>query len=219
VCCDQRLFDHLGNQGYGKNVILAPNEWLGLNQTMSYSQRQEADRSKFFEFKVNILYNLICLDKHFVYSDSDVIWMSKNTLTHLEYQYNQSYADIMFSLEQANRALFYNTGFFYARATPFVKNLLNQVIHEQKVSVVKKSDQIALNNVVKSIYFNDSRIDSLDPLLYAGSMTYLNLKINKKMNINPLIVCPNQVLNDERNMKASKLANLWLSNKNGSLER
>jgi hypothetical protein len=219
VCCDQQLFDHLRNQGYGKNVVLAPNEWLELNQTMSYTQWQGNERNTFFEIKVKIWYHLICLEQHFVYSDPDVVWMSSSTLAHLEHQYKYSYADIMLSLDLTNRALFYNTGFFYARATPFVKTLLFRVINEQKINVVDKDDQIALNNVIKAIYFNDSRVESLDPLLYAGGVTYFSLKINQKMNINPLISLTNNFMRDNRNVKAFYLENLSLTNKNSSSKR
>jgi hypothetical protein len=142
-----------------------------------------------------------------------VVWLSKSTLAHLEYQYQHSYADILFARDLNKRALFYNTGFFYTRANEFVKNLFYRIIAEQNRIAFKNSEyQIALDYAIRAISFNDSRVDSLDLLLYANGVVHDELKLNEKMCINPLIVDAHFLNNHEEKTKALQSENLKFEN-------
>ena len=48
------------------------------------------------------------------------------------------------------------------------------------------------------VKFNDSRLDTLDLLLYANGAVHFNEKLNQKFNITPLMVHANYLVGDSK---------------------
>jgi hypothetical protein len=217
-CFDQELLDYLKDLGHEKNAVLVPQEWLDYNLISTNTHFQEPDYINLVKSKTNVWVHLIYLNQSFVHSDPDVVWLSNATLEYLEFQYYRSCADILFSQDLGKRVIVYNTGFFYVRATQFVKNFLFQVAYQQKRSPFN-TDQAAVNSVLIEMKFNDSRVDSLDLLLYANGVVHFSKRLNEKMNITPLIVHANHVFKCEQKIDALKSANLWFINGNETIKK
>jgi hypothetical protein len=217
-CFDQELLDYLKDLGHEKNAVLVPQEWLDYNLISTNTHFQEPDYINLVKSKTNVWVHLIYLNQSFVHSDPDVVWLSNTTLEYLEFQYYRSCADILFSQDLGKRVIVYNTGFFYIRATQFVKDFFFQVAYQQKRSPFN-TDQAAVNSVLIEMKFNDCRVDSLDLLLYANGEVHFTMRLNEKMNITPLIVHTNHVLTCEQKIDALKSANLWFINSNNTIKR
>jgi hypothetical protein len=178
-CLDSDMHVFMISQNYTKNAILVPNEWLDSKYTIGFNQ-----------WKSNIWYHLLSLGKHFIYSDPSVEWMSDHVLEHLDHQYKNSMADVIFSQDLSDREILCNTRFFYARATDFAKNLFLQMINEQLKggSDYPIHEQIALHNVLSSRNFNDRRVDTLDLMLYANREVYFDQNMNNLNEVKPLVI-------------------------------
>jgi hypothetical protein len=217
LCFDQKLVKFLTRKGYKRNAVLIPLEWITDLTRLVILKDEHVAQIKISKSKSLIWYNLLLLNLSFVYSEPDVVWMKRSVLEHLEYKFNYSYAEVLFTQDPVSRGLCYNTGFFNARATPFVKSLFMKILTEQKVA--DRSSDIGketLNRILQSSNFNDSRIGGLDLLLYASSSIYFEQNLNHKMNIAPLVVFQNHSI-DIKLISRSGFDNSWLYNINRTL--
>ena len=70
--------------------------------------------------------------------------MNKNILTHINYIYKNSFADVLFTqhTHPEKRKLIYNTGLFYAKASSFSKDMFLQLFHEMEKNALTSIDPI-----------------------------------------------------------------------------
>jgi hypothetical protein len=109
---DQQLVDHLTKQGYQNNVILVPSYWLDYNLTTGFSGWGQDTYKHITKSKTNIWHNLLLRNYSFLYSDPDVAWLSAHVLDHINFQYDNSFAEVLFSQDLEDREIYCNTGFF-----------------------------------------------------------------------------------------------------------
>jgi hypothetical protein len=64
--------------------------------------------------------------------------------------------------------------------------------------------------MLKQKRFNDARIDTLDLLLYVNGKVHFYEKLNKKMNITPLVVHANYVIGQKAKVNLLKAVGRWL---------
>jgi hypothetical protein len=186
---DLLLVDFLGSKGYGKQVMLVPREWLDFNITSQVSNFKEDYYMKIMKSKTHVVYNLLVRDFTFLYSDSDVIWLSEHVLDHIQFQYKHSFADLLYSQDTSGRRIDINAGFFYATPTPYSIRIFQKVIQNQRLDTLGRfHDQQILNKILMHTRFNDCRLETLDFLLFAGGKLHFTDRLNTKMNIRPLIV-------------------------------
>jgi hypothetical protein len=244
---DKQLISYINDLGYSNNTAQVPHEWLIRHyQTTGDTTKSRLSGKSNVDLvnsKASIWYHLISLGLNFIYSDPDMVWLNKNTHTHLEYKYRYSFADIIFAQNPTSRrALLYSTGFFYARATPFVKDFFRRVVDKQlknneksdfsdiaarSIQFIKSFfsvhaelreetdnfDQSAVNSILSETNFNDSRADKLDPLLYASGEVFFTKQLNRKFGIDPFIVHVNHLSSNEDKVEALKSANFWFLQK------
>jgi hypothetical protein len=140
----------------------------------------------------------------FVFSDPDIVWLSKHVIDHLKFQYDHSNADILFSQDLQKRTPYCNTGFFMATPTRFVQDLFGNMLRLQHLPDKKDLyEQYILRDMVAASKFNDTRLDTLDLLLYPNGRVHFFDNLNKKMSISPLVVHPNYIMSGRA--KISKL--------------
>jgi hypothetical protein len=225
ICGDSQMLSFINDIGYENSTVLVPHEWLlhptEINNCDTWDQ-------KFAESKASIWYHLLALNQSFIHSDPDTVWINNRIHIHLDNKLKRSYANILFALDSTSRILSYNTGFFCANATLFVKDLFARVLDEQKrtmqnlnrskpqnsdfsdFNIIASNDiKTALNRVLLATKYNDSRTDSLDPLIYPNGMVFFSMKLNHNMKIRPLIVHANHLSSYEGKVNALKSADLW----------
>lgn len=121
----------------------------------------------------------------FVFSDPDIFWLSEHVLDHIKFQCENSVAEVFFAQDLMDRFCYLNTGFFYVTPTPFVKSLFQEILMRQRLPEQKDTyEQYILRDIVNATKLNDSRLDTLDLLLYANGDVHFGAIMNKKQNKN-----------------------------------
>jgi hypothetical protein len=208
---DQPLVDHLTEKGYQDNVILVPSYWLDYNLTTSFSGWGDNAYKLLTKSKTNIWYNLLLRNYSFLYSDPDVVWLSSHILDHIKFQYENSFAEVLFAQDLDNREIYCNTGFFYATPTQFVKSLFTNFIEQQRLPKHNATiDQHVFQGITRINKFNDTRIDTLDFLLFANGNVHFSNNLNRKMSIPPLVVHANYLNGEKEKMSKLKSRGYWL---------
>jgi hypothetical protein len=178
-CLDQKLLDYLKSLDYPLNASLVPKEWLSSSQT-----------------KALIWYNLLFFNQKFVYSEPSVSWKSQHVLEHMEYQYKNSKAEVIFSLNEAHRQTVRNADFFFATATDFVKELFSNTVKEHRVNATIISDQEALSRVLSKMNVYETRVDNFDFFLYKTGMEH---ELSDQTSMSPLVINSKQTLSGSKN--------------------
>jgi hypothetical protein len=205
---DQALVDYLVEKGYRNSVILVPNKWLVYNLTTNFSNYGQEAYIQMVKSKTSVWDRLLVRNHSFLYSDPDVVWLSEHIIDHIKFQYEHSFAEILFSQDLMKRTPFCNTGFFLATPTPFVKALFTTMLNHQRIR--NEPQQPILGRILSATRFNDSRIDTLDILLYANGHVHFEKNLNQKMAIRPLTVHANYVVGRDAKIKKLKSLGYWL---------
>jgi hypothetical protein len=215
-CYDTDLLISLAEIGFRANVALVPTSWLEFSLTKNvYNENIKQEFDQMMQSRVAVWYQIALRDRSFLFSDADLVFLSEHVLENVLFNYKNSVADIIFSVGRPiPRFIIYNTGFFYATPTEFVKSLFKQLLDEAK----KITDQQALNDMIYKGVYREKKIpiDYLDRFLYACSTLYFVEKMNDKHQIEPLIVHASQ-----RPYKLKidflKARNFWFLDQNGDL--
>jgi hypothetical protein len=207
---DQNLVDYLADQGYKNNVMLVPSKWLDYNLSANFSSFSDVTYTQLTKSKTNIWNSLLLRNYSFMFSDPDVAWLSERILDHVKFQYEHSFAEILFTQDVTPRFTYCNTGFFYATPTPFVKALLGKMLILQRSAQYKDLvEQYILQEILSETKFNDSRLDTLDLLLYANGDVHFHKNLNKIMNITPLAVHANYLIGQAAKKRLLKFGGYW----------
>jgi hypothetical protein len=141
-------------------VYLAQQKWLG-EYTVDFTEvadwwHKSYNLDKLVKSRVYFWCEMLRADVTFLFNDLDLVFLSRHVLEHLQFIYENSRADILFQQDQHVRAAAYNTGFFYATPTPFVKRLFNDLRGE----IPKYTDQTGLQKMIerREEYRESSRI-------------------------------------------------------------
>jgi hypothetical protein len=191
-CYDEDLLIYLAERGYRGNVALVPTTWLQFNLTKDvYNERVKEEFDRLVQSRMVIWSRLASRGRSFLFCDADLVFLSEHVFANVQFNYKNSFADILFSIGRpVPRFVIYNTGFFYATPTEFVKSLFGLLFSES----LKSTDQLALNDMIYRGVYRDRKIpiDTLDRFLYTCSTLYFVEKMNDKHNIEPLMVHASQ---------------------------
>ena len=114
--------------------------------------------------------------------------------------------------EPATGLKLYNTGFFYAKPTDFVKSLFGSMIETIRKSGGKAMEQHVLNDMLVPRLFNDTRIEGLDLFLYASGNLYFEWKLDQKFELKPYFVHANFFSGKQSKKDALKSRRCWFIN-------
>jgi hypothetical protein len=207
---DQALVDYLSEKGFPDNVILVPSKWLDHKLSANFSSWGQDSYKLLVKSKTNIWNSLLLRNYTFLFSDPDVAWISKHILDHIKFQYEHSFSEVLFSQDLMDRTPYCNTGFFYATPTPFVKALFGEMLKLQRSKEHNDSvEQYILRDMLYVTKFNDTRLDTLDLMLYANGMIYFNDKLSQKLNIKPLVVHANYMVGRDSKIDSLKSKGFW----------
>jgi hypothetical protein len=207
---DHQLIEFLAKKGYRKQVVLVPPEWLDYNISANMSGYMQGDYINLCKSKVNIVYGLLTRNYSVLYSDTDVVFLSPHVLTHILFQYANSFAELLYMQDTEGRTKVHNGGFFWATPTRFVIRLLQRLIEAQRLDKAMH-DQGIMQYMLGGSSFNDSRVDTLDSMLYVNGKDHFNLKLNDKFSIAPLVVHVTYTLYPEEKMSKLRDRNYWFS--------
>jgi hypothetical protein len=211
-CFDKSIVNFLTEQGYKDNAVLIPRNWLDYNISEEASEWTKKEYNYMAQSKVNVLYNLLTRKYSLLYSDPDTVWLSRHIIPHINFNLCHSFAEILFSQDQINNVLHFNTGFFYAKPTEFVISLFKKLIESQQTNPNGAIDQLYLHDMLMKTRFNDSRIEALDSLLYPSGQVYFNLNLNANMEIKPMIIHANYRVGKKSKINTLKRGKFWYVN-------
>jgi hypothetical protein len=211
-CFDKPLVRFLGDQGYKENAILIPRNWLDYDLSEEAINCGEKEFNQMTQSKVNVWYHLLMRNFTILFSDPDIVWLSPHILAHIEYNVGHSFAEITFSQDQMDNVLYFNTGFIYAKPTKFVTSLLKN-LREEQLANTTKMQQFVLHDMLMKNGFDDKRIETLDPILYASGYIFFDLfNGTGGMGFRPLIVHANYMLGKDTKIQKLKQHNFWYLN-------
>ncbi len=144
---DEKLVEFLSSLGFSSNVILVPFKWVDFNVSLDAQDFMQGQFKLMMQSRVVIWHELLKLNKTFLACDTDLVFLSEHLYEHVKYAYDHSPADIIFSQDLPIRGVDYNTGFFFATPTDFVKSIMNRTLNEIRKNPggASATDQLTLN--------------------------------------------------------------------------
>jgi hypothetical protein len=219
---DEQLATFLAERGFGSSVAIVPPGWLG-----TYKDRSKGEIAD-WRHNLNVLRNMVRVrasfwkvllhyDVTFLFSDLDLVLLSPHLIEYVQFVFKNTVSEILFTQDPLNlrTRYFYNTGFFYASPTPFVKKLFAELVDYlgQKPEI----DQIGLQNMIDVRYRNDKRIGVFDHLLFPNAYIYSKHRLNEKWAIQPLMYHTNYFLNIKEKLDSFRHEGYWFLDNEGNL--
>jgi hypothetical protein len=211
---DERLAVFLAERGLENHVAIVPSGWSGIYSVNFLGEIADWRRNANFlmnmvKARATIWRKLADNNISFLFCDLDLVFLSPHLLNYVQFTFQNTISEILFSQDQFNyRArIFYNTGFFFAVPTPFVKNLfveLNNYIVKHNLN-----DQPSLQRLVEASYRNDKRIGVLDHLLFPTGYVYYMIKLNEKWKITPLMYHANYFMTVKEKLNSFRSEGFW----------
>ncbi len=217
---DQELAVYLAARGFQDRVVILPNEWNGnfsvkSSDTIADWLTNTNDLRSMVKARLYFWLKLLDQNVTFLFSDIDLVFLSGHVLEHLVYTHQNSLADVLFTQDQFGRAhIAYNTGFFYATPTQFVKDLFGQV--KEYMLATNDTDQIALQRLVAKSFLYDKRIEVLDHFLYATGNVYCLKGLSAKLNITPLMYHANYYSTSKEKLDSLQKERFWFIKDDGT---
>jgi hypothetical protein len=210
-CFDLKLVDFLTARGYGNNSIRIPLEWANFNVSLDPQDFRKGQFDLMMKSRVEIWYQLLMMNKTFLSSDTDLVFLSKHVYDHIKYAYRFSLVEAIFSQDISKRRVHFNTGFFYVTPTNFVKTIFSEVLMEMEriPNGQSSTDQITLNRIILKKWLYDKRIGVSDNSLYAMGLYYFHQKQDLSMNIQLLTAHANYIISNKLKRKKLKERGLW----------
>ncbi len=210
-CFDNQLKEFLSARGYANNTLMVPSEWVSFQVSPDPQDFRKGQFDLMMQSRVVIWYQLLMLEKIFLACDTDVVILSKHMYDHIRHFYLHSVAEVIFSQDTHPRNLHYNTGFFYATPTDFVKTIMRETILEieKYPHGATSTDQLTLNRVVSERWRNDNRIGALDNYLYSGGNLFFFARLDQRINIRPFVAHANYILTSSWKIVRLKERRVW----------
>jgi hypothetical protein len=206
-CYDETLLIYLKNKGYESHIALVPRSWVDHDLSTGFQKFGNVKYTQIVQSKTNVWYELLKRGHTYIFSDPDVVFLSEHVVKHVMFDFANSFAHVMFSREPALYLRLYNTGFFVARPTQFVKELFMSMI--EKIRANNAMEQHVLNDLMGKSNFNDQRVGGLDLLLYSSGNLYFKRELNDRWGIKPLVVHATYFSGRSAKIGAFKSKNLW----------
>ncbi len=210
-CLDSDLLVFLAERGYTKHLVLMPDEWLDMRVTTD-AYTTGAEFLGIVQTKAVIWHRLAKLGFSFLFSDSDVVFLSEHVLANVQFSVNNSFAQVMFALARVmHRQKRYNTGFFYAMPTEFVTALFGEL----RVRCKQTTNQLALHPLLFTGMFNDKRhlVDNLDRFLYPSWNLFYERRMESLLHhVQPLTVHASGPI---EKMRLLQSVGMWFLDKQG----
>jgi hypothetical protein len=207
---DQKLIDLLSQKGYRKQVVLIPREWIDYPISSDMQSYMRGDYVNIVKSKINVVYNLLIRKHAVIHSDTDVVWLNGHVIDHIKLQYENSFAEALFSQDTNGRDRIHNTGFYFASPTDSVIRLLQRLILTQR-SDLGGNDQTIFNALLRQSAFNDSRVDTLDAVLYMDGRDHFKVKINQKVGVDSIIAHATYTNGPDEKVDMFKSKGYWYS--------
>jgi hypothetical protein len=211
---DEQLAIFLAERGFENHVAIVPAGWLGAYSVEFLGEiadwkRNAAHLLNMVKARAPFWKNIIDHDVTFLFCDLDLVFLSAHLLDYIHFTFNNTIGEILFAQDQFNVRTrhFYNTGFFYASPTPFVKKLFAELI--AYIVVTNATDQIGLQQLVDVSYRHDKRIGVLDHFLFPTGYVYFMRRLNEQWRIRPLMYHANYFLTVEAKLDSFRSEGFW----------
>ena len=226
ICLDQELANYLSHKGYIGNILLAPPDWHGFDLTSHYTLWNTEEFNKIMHARLKIMQKLLEFNVTLLFSDSDVVWLNENVLSHIEFIYQQSNAEIIFSLiPEINlphiiaekKKYWYCIGFFYVKPNLFTHQLFVDVLEYQRLNP-NLSEEQNLNLMFYQMpkYKQSNKIGTLDPIVFPCGNIWHEKKLNEKFKIKPSILHACAIFGKQSKIDAFRQHNVWLIDEENS---
>ncbi len=216
-CYDRDLAVYLSQRGFANNVAIVPKKWLG-EYTVDFTEvadwwHKSYNLDKIVKSRVYFWCELLKGGVTFLFNDLDLVYLSRHVLEHVQLVHENSRADILFQQDQNGRMAAYNTGFFYATPTKFVRKLFDELRNE----IGQYTDQTGLQKLIerKDEYRESSRIQLLDHLLFSNGNMYYIKRMNEKLDTKALIYHINYLATIDQKKRALEEMDCWYMDQNG----
>jgi hypothetical protein len=216
---DAELAVFLAERGFKRNAVILPKKWLGeydvnFLQKISDWKTNTADLVNMVKARAKFWSQLLQHDITFLFCDLDLVFLSSHLLEHIQFMHANSQTEILLTQDQFGRKhIAYNTGFFYATPTPFVKKLFVELT--DYIVKTGDTDQIGLQKLIAKSYKHDKRIDVLDHFLYPTGYVFSMNRLNEKLNVKPLMYHTNYYLTIGEKLDSLKKEGFWYVDEEG----
>lgn len=203
ACLDEHIYNELHEHGLGHHTA-----WF-VQPDMSPHAEWGTDLYMRLMFsRVKILRQLLHLHYTVLFTDVDVVFLSKHVLEHIVFETHRHQPDITFMVDNAiGTPRVINGGFLFLRPTPRMDHILDRVMYWMKSGDKDLAyDQMALNHVVdKELKIKYSQhVHPLDMSLYASGWTYKRNRMNERLGIQPMVVHFNWIAHTKNKIKYMK---------------
>jgi hypothetical protein len=209
LCLDQDLFNFLAHKGYMDNLFMVPSDWHQFKLTQYLVVWNTKEFDAIMHARTQIIHKLLNLNVTLLFADSDIVWLNQNVLEHVQFIFQQTSVDVLFSISEVNkRKVWYCMGFYYVKPTAFTIKLFADLIEYQRQKP-HISDEDLLNSMIDLRYKKTDKIGILDPILFPSGNVWLERKLDVKFQITPYILHANFLIGKQSKIDAFKNKNLW----------
>lgn len=210
-CLDEKLYKTLAELSLSQNLVLVPSKWLQhavnttelLWATPSYNILTQA--------KVRIVHKLLQKNYTVFSTDIDVIWLSPHILSYIDYTFGRR--EIAYMIDSMDEV---NGGFFIAMPTVKVCEFFQEVIRRFNTETAL-ADQYVMNVVLDEWNLKySSYVYHLCKFLFPNGLVYYHHKMNKKLNIIPMVVHANFFVGLGSKINAIKSSGMWYISRTSS---
>lgn len=212
---DQALVDTLTAAGYGKHVVLIPQDWFHKEISADFAGWLEGDYTPITHSKSLVVERLLYLGITVWFSDVDIVFTNPNIFQYLMLKLKsrkhattkQELTEVLFSQELEQRLI--NSGFFIMRPTETSKRIMSDTISIQDKET-KVTQQQAMNRILDdmNLSYHESPIALLDLTLFPHGRYYFDNDVPARFSMTPMIVHANYRQGQQKKADLKK-AGLW----------
>lgn len=207
---DQGVVDNLISKGYGKNVILIPEEWFHVPLASDFALWKSDDYRSITHTKSLIVERLLYLNIIVWFSDVDIVFLNSHILDAILVQMSdRPNTHMIFSQEIDHRTV--NSGFYVMKPSKITKQFMAKIIEEQDKPNNQLTQQKIMNRVLKAMFPRDyvkSPYRLLDMLLFPNGKYYFRMNLPTRLGLKPMIVHANYLIGNKK-MASLVEAGLW----------
>ncbi|KAI8974431.1 nucleotide-diphospho-sugar transferase-domain-containing protein [Pilobolus umbonatus] len=206
---DKAMVDTMHSKGYGKNVVLIPEDWFHQELTSEFGAWLTTGYTPITQAKSLVVERLLYSNVTVWFSDVDIVFTSPSIYSYLTMKLTsrKSLTETLFSQETEQDIV--NSGFYVMRPTITNKHILAASIEIQDKEP-KVTQQRAINRILNDmdLSYHSSKIALLDLMLFPHGRMYFDRNIPTKYDMTPMIVHANYRVGENK-MKDLKKFGLW----------
>lgn len=207
---DQGVVDEMTANGYGKQVVLIPEDWYHVPLASDFALWKSNDYRPITHAKTLIVERLLYLDITVWFTDVDMVFLNSHILETMLIQIaERPNTHMIFSQEVDQRTI--NSGFYMMQPSKITKQFMAKVIELQDKPDNTLTQQKIMNSVLKAMFpreVHKSPYRFLDMLLFPNGKYYFRMNLPKKLGLKPMMVHANYLVGDKKKAALIK-AGLW----------